>query len=653
MHQHKHKIGDYKHDLRNYVYYSEQIKEGNIDIIIRYTLDNYVAVSGTIGDDYVTRAGYLIDLYDVESTDANINIEDIDMETVEEIKYKDIIIETEEIEEYTGPVDENGTNKKSEQTDKTAIAYYKEAYEFTDWFMNETGIGKMREYLSISGNNDPEDQDSAFVQHKKEIIKEKIEETLNSSITAYANKTGNNYKMPRFTEEDWAKVYNNISVISFVQGMNIGFKTYNNYCILSSTNNQEYVNPNLIYFTDGNSYHDIRCEEIISTETTGYKIGSFEKQTYEYEEETTAEDGSTTTETKTGYYYKHNELACYECINGTVNNNQSVYDYVRDTDDVNVKKSYFSALARERYKTTKLLNSYNAEYTQKCTITFDEGYSYLPENATVSNMPVDQTVNIGQTIVVPPESPEATGYNFGGWMVNGEEDNTIVPGVEGAPYTAWGDTTLVAKWEAKKYTVTFNSNGGTTTPEPQTVAYGGTATKPADPTKTGHNFEYWYILNEDGSMTEYDFDKEVTSDITLYAKWDIITCTVTYFIDENRKETTPIEYGTILERPSDPSRDNYNFVGWYTNTNYDNEYIFDQPITGDTNIYADWIQIEKTEQEGATFTFIFSKPVSDVQIKYHYDKPWLHPFDKDDEGFSKNMYKNYGVMQSVQNVQTD
>ena len=145
MHQHKHKIGDYKHDLRNYVYYSEQIQDGDIDIIIRYTLDNYVAVSGTIGDDYVTRAGYLINLEDLDSS-----IKNVDMETVNNITYKEnITIGTENIEEYTGPVDENGTNKKSEQIDKTAIAYYKEAYEFTDWFMNEAKIGRMENYLEI------------------------------------------------------------------------------------------------------------------------------------------------------------------------------------------------------------------------------------------------------------------------------------------------------------------------------------------------------------------------------------------------------------------------------------------------------------------------------------------------------------------------
>ena len=422
--------------------------------------------------------------------------------------------------------------------------------------------------------NDPEDENSAFVQHKRQIMKEKIEETLNSSITAYANKTGNNYKMPRFTEEDWDKVYNNISVISFVQGMNIGFKTYNNYCILSSTNNQEYVNPNLIYFTDGNSYHDIRCEEIETIETTGYKIGSFEKQTYEYE--ATAEDGSTTTETKTGYYYKHNELACYECINGTVNNNQSVYDYVRDTStDDNVKKSYFSALARERYKTTKLLNSYNAEYTQKCTITYDTGI--LTEDV-VSDMPPDRPVNIGQTIELPTESesPKATGYTFVYWMINGDENNKIYPG---GTYTAWGDTTLVAKWEAKKYTVTFNSNGGIPTPDQQIINYGSTATTPnEEPKLEGHNFIGWYLNIND--TEPYNFDTLVTDDITLYAKWNIKTYTVTFRDkDGNYLGEEVVNHNDTISSPSETDGELYtDYIGWYTDDEFTTEYTFGSQV---------------------------------------------------------------------------
>ena len=152
-----------------------------------------------------------------------------------------------------------------------------------------------------------------------------------------------------------------ISVISFVQGMNLGFKQYNNYCVLNSTNSNEYVNPNLMYFIDNNGeYHDIRCEKLRdATSIVGYKIGDFEKNKVEVYKDGSVDD------LEEVYYYKHGETACYNCINGILQNTTPVYDYVRSLSESNdkelrIKKAYFSALARERYKTTKLSEYLNS-----------------------------------------------------------------------------------------------------------------------------------------------------------------------------------------------------------------------------------------------------------------------------------------------------
>ena len=55
----------YKHELRNYVYYSETIPD--TDITIRYSLDNYMVVSGTFNSVYETRSGYWINVDSVSS----------------------------------------------------------------------------------------------------------------------------------------------------------------------------------------------------------------------------------------------------------------------------------------------------------------------------------------------------------------------------------------------------------------------------------------------------------------------------------------------------------------------------------------------------------------------------------------------------------
>ena len=318
----------YKHELRNYVYYSETID--NTDIVIRYSLDNYVAVSGTFYNEnkhkyeYVTKAGYLNN-----NTPNGGSIM---------VTYKNMIF------------------NKSE--DEKAYQYFYDSYIFTSWF--NTYIGSRISDLNITSTNDPEDENSLFVKHKRKIIKDKLQSILNSSINAYARKSGNNYyKMPVLTDEDWNKIYSNISVITFVQGMNLGFKNYNNYCVLNSTNSNEYVNPNLLYFTakdenNNEEYHDIRCVKLNnSTDIEGYKIGDFEKVINK----------------ETGEYsYNHEQTACYECINGISNENKeniqiSIFEYVRDNNtDTKIKKAYFAALARERYNTKKLSDKLNINY---------------------------------------------------------------------------------------------------------------------------------------------------------------------------------------------------------------------------------------------------------------------------------------------------
>lgn len=335
---------EYKHNLRSYVYYSEQIP--GTDIVIRYTLDNYVAVSGTIDGTYQTMAGYLIGK---SFTSSN--------------KYDGVLIES-EILPSSKKINDT-TNQLEDvpaKNDNTAITYFNAAKDFTQKFNDliSTSSSTDKDIWLINSTNDPEDENSAFVTHKREIMKEKIETVLNSSITAYAKKTGSSYRMPKLLEEEWEKIYTNISVIAFVQGMNLGFKKYNNYCVLNSTNNSEFVNPNLLYFIDNNGYyHDITCSNLSSTTITslvGYKIGDFEKIKYE------VDSAADTTNAKYHYYYKHEEYACYDCINGGGKSRTStnIYDFINDLNDTDIrKKAYYTSLARERQNTVKLLDDYN------------------------------------------------------------------------------------------------------------------------------------------------------------------------------------------------------------------------------------------------------------------------------------------------------
>ena len=72
----------------------------------------------------------------------------------------------------------------------------------------------------------------------------------------------------------------------------------------------------------------------------------------------------------------------------------------------------------------------------------------------------------------------------------------------------------------ENYTVTFDSNGGTSVSE-QVVEKGGVVTRPTDPTRDGYTFNGWYV--DVNSSVEYDFSQKVTSDMTLTARWVLAT----------------------------------------------------------------------------------------------------------------------------------
>ncbi len=75
---------------------------------------------------------------------------------------------------------------------------------------------------------------------------------------------------------------------------------------------------------------------------------------------------------------------------------------------------------------------------------------------------------------------------------------------------------LAANFTASSYTVRFNTNGGSAVAD-LNVTSGASASKPADPTRSGYAFAGWYM---DSALSQaYDFASLVTHNRTLYAKW--------------------------------------------------------------------------------------------------------------------------------------
>lgn len=84
-----------------------------------------------------------------------------------------------------------------------------------------------------------------------------------------------------------------------------------------------------------------------------------------------------------------------------------------------------------------------------------------------------------------------------------------------------GTTTTILNFSTKKYTVTYNANGGTNAPANQTKVHGTTLTLSSQkPTRDGYAFVKW-TTNANGTGTSYNAGAQYTTNagVTLYAQW--------------------------------------------------------------------------------------------------------------------------------------
>lgn len=116
------------------------------------------------------------------------------------------------------------------------------------------------------------------------------------------------------------------------------------------------------------------------------------------------------------------------------------------------------------------------------------------------------------------------------------------------------------------------------------------------PTKEGHSLDGWYYDNN-GTETKWNFDTDtVKCTMTLKAKWELSTYSVTLQTDggtiASGKEVTGYTYGTgaVLPTANDITRDGYRFDGWYADSSFSGSPITEISATetGNKTFYAKW-----------------------------------------------------------------
>lgn len=261
-------------------------------------------------------------------------------------------------------------------TNDNAYQFYKKAFEFKEKVQGNDTLRNIEFGNAVNENGQPivdkennaingffgdekifsedvsgvlaEDSNSNFTEHRTAVIRYSIEKNLTTAIANYnQNYAGGTaaFAMPNLSETDWYKIINNVSLITFLQGMPIGGKEYNGYAVVTNNKNEDFVSSESIYMSDGNEYHTIDDSDLMNKgNLTGYVNLDFERHT----------------DDQTNYYYPRSESGCYMSIvnqNGVnLQGEPNIEAYVKNklagstsTNKKEIARAFYTALGRERY----------------------------------------------------------------------------------------------------------------------------------------------------------------------------------------------------------------------------------------------------------------------------------------------------------------
>ncbi len=163
------------------------------------------------------------------------------------------------------------------------------------------------------------------------------------------------------------------------------------------------------------------------------------------------------------------------------------------------------------------------------------------------------------TAVTAPADPVRVGYTFTGWD---KEIPTTMPAE---------NVTIKAKWSVNKYTVTFDTDGGSEMSN-ITANYGASFSTPVNPTKNGYTFAGWVVTNADTGATVDGIPTTIPAyNVKFTAQWTAKSYTIIFDTVDGEFENGEFELeitekvGTIIEAPADPIpyETGLVFDGWY------------------------------------------------------------------------------------------
>ena len=240
-----------------------------------------------------------------------------------------------------------------------------------------------------------------------------------------------------------------------------------------------------------------------------------------------------------------------------------------------------------------------------CKVATGGGEGGKIESYTITYVNVDGATNENpasynvETETITLKDPAKPGYTFGGWYKTEDfTGNAVTEIIQGTT----GNITLYAKWVKEgDYTITYVNVDGATNENPASYNVETETITLKDPAKAGYTFEGWYMAEDFTGNVVTEIVQGTTGNITLYAKWELVSYTITYELDggtnaPENPESYNVESETITLK--DPVKTGYTFAGWYKDGEFTDEITeIAQGSTGNITLYAKWV----TDIEGKVF----------------------------------------------------
>lgn len=184
--------------------------------------------------------------------------------------------------------------------------------------------------------------------------------------------------------------------------------------------------------------------------------------------------------------------------------------------------------------------------------------------------------------------PDGNNDTYFWWLDS--DNNSYIPG----DAVSSDVTTLTAKWEPLKYSVTLKVNGGAINNNNITeYIYGKDVAFPSasDMTKEGHTFGGWYLSSDFSGSPVTSIESTDRGNKTYYAKWNVNQYTISFDTSGGSAVSSITQdYGSTVVKPLDPTKEGYTFKDWEPE-------IPDTIPSSDLTIKAKWLDSEKPSGE--------------------------------------------------------